>query len=44
MFSNAVDPGWVPTRMVGNGAPDDLTIGFETQENLIQYLKEQSQI
>lgn len=80
VYSNAVDPGWVPTRMGGNGAPDDLTLGFETQawlassndklalvsgkyfhhkverrvnpiadsleaqENLIQYLKEQSQI
>lgn len=30
-FSNAVDPGWVPTRMGGEGAPDDLTKGAETQ-------------
>ncbi len=30
-FSNAVDPGWVPTRMGGPGAPDDLTQGHLTQ-------------
>jgi NAD(P)-dependent dehydrogenase (short-subunit alcohol dehydrogenase family) len=30
--SNAVDPGWVPTRMGGPGAPDDLTLGHRTQE------------
>lgn len=28
---NAVDPGWVPTRMGGAGAPDDLNQGAETQ-------------
>ena len=28
---NAVDPGWVPTKMGGPGAPDDLKKGFETQ-------------
>ncbi len=31
VFSNAVDPGWVPTKMGGSGAPDDLEKGFETQ-------------
>jgi NAD(P)-dependent dehydrogenase (short-subunit alcohol dehydrogenase family) len=30
-FSNAVDPGWVPTRMGGANAPDDLTLGHLTQ-------------
>ncbi|WP_308192090.1 SDR family NAD(P)-dependent oxidoreductase [Arthrobacter sp. AK04] len=30
--SNAVDPGWVPTRMGGAGAPDDLRLGHRTQE------------
>lgn len=30
-FVNAVDPGWVPTRMGGDGAPDDLAKGAETQ-------------
>jgi NAD(P)-dependent dehydrogenase (short-subunit alcohol dehydrogenase family) len=29
--SNAVDPGWVPTRMGGPGAPDDLEQGHVTQ-------------
>lgn len=29
--SHAVDPGWVPTRMGGPGAPDDLAAGHETQ-------------
>lgn len=29
--SNAVDPGWVPTKMGGRGAPDDLEQGYETQ-------------
>ena len=32
VFSNAVDPGWVPTRMGGSGAPDDLRLGHRTQE------------
>jgi NAD(P)-dependent dehydrogenase (short-subunit alcohol dehydrogenase family) len=31
VLSNAVDPGWVPTRMGGPGAPDDLDQGAETQ-------------
>jgi NAD(P)-dependent dehydrogenase (short-subunit alcohol dehydrogenase family) len=29
--SNAVDPGWVPTRMGGSSAPDDLDEGYRTQ-------------
>ena len=29
--ANAVDPGWVPTRMGGPGAPDDLELGYATQ-------------
>ena len=29
--SNAVDPGWVPTRMGGPNAPDDLELGYLTQ-------------
>ena len=31
VYSNAVDPGWVPTKMGGSGAPDDLTKGYQTQ-------------
>ncbi|WP_341644853.1 hypothetical protein [Thauera sp. SDU_THAU2] len=32
MSSNAVNPGWVPTRMGGPSAPDDLRLGHLTQE------------
>lgn len=31
VLSNAVDPGWVPTKMGGPGAPDDLSMGHLTQ-------------
>ncbi len=31
VLSNAVDPGWVATRMGGPGAPDDLDEGYGTQ-------------
>jgi len=31
VYANAVDPGWVPTKMGGKGAPDDLRKGYETQ-------------
>lgn len=34
VYSNAVDPGWVPTKMGGQGAPDDLQKGYETQVSL----------
>ena len=34
MLSNAVDRGWVPTKMGGAGAPDDLRLGHLTQEGL----------
>jgi NAD(P)-dependent dehydrogenase (short-subunit alcohol dehydrogenase family) len=29
--SNALEPGWVPTKMGGKGAPDDLAAGAATQ-------------
>ncbi|WP_205699441.1 SDR family NAD(P)-dependent oxidoreductase [Conexibacter sp. SYSU D00693] len=32
VHTHAVDPGWVPTRMGGPGAPDDLRLGHLTQE------------
>ena len=32
VLSNAVDPGWVPTKMGGPGATDDLRLGHLTQE------------
>jgi NAD(P)-dependent dehydrogenase (short-subunit alcohol dehydrogenase family) len=31
VLSNAVEPGWVPTKMGGPGAPDDLEAGAITQ-------------
>jgi NAD(P)-dependent dehydrogenase (short-subunit alcohol dehydrogenase family) len=31
VLSNAVDPGWVPTKMGGAGATDDLDEGYLTQ-------------
>lgn len=31
VLSNAVDPGWVPTKMGGAGATDDLEMGHQTQ-------------
>lgn len=31
VYSNAVDPGWVPTKMGGAGAPDSLEKGHQTQ-------------
>jgi NAD(P)-dependent dehydrogenase (short-subunit alcohol dehydrogenase family) len=30
-LSNAVDPGWIKTRMGGAGATDELPAGAETQ-------------
>lgn len=30
-YINALHPGWVPTKMGGKGAPDDLKKGYETQ-------------
>lgn len=31
VLSNSVDPGWVPTKMGGRGAPDNLKDGSSTQ-------------
>ena len=31
VLSNAVDPGWVATKMGGPGAPDDFEQGYLTQ-------------
>ncbi|MDX3905722.1 MAG: SDR family NAD(P)-dependent oxidoreductase [Pigmentiphaga sp.] len=32
VLSNAVDPGWVPTKMGGPNAPGNLRLGHQTQE------------
>ena len=31
IYANAVNPGWVPTKMGGPGAPDSLESGYQTQ-------------
>ena len=31
VYSNALEPGWVPTKMGGASAPDDLEQGYRTQ-------------
>jgi NAD(P)-dependent dehydrogenase (short-subunit alcohol dehydrogenase family) len=31
VYANAVDPGWVPAKMGGRGAPGDLEKGYKTQ-------------
>jgi NAD(P)-dependent dehydrogenase (short-subunit alcohol dehydrogenase family) len=31
VYSNALEPGWVPTRMGGPGAPDDIDLAHRTQ-------------
>jgi NAD(P)-dependent dehydrogenase (short-subunit alcohol dehydrogenase family) len=31
VLSNALEPGWVPTRMGGAGAPDDMDLAHRTQ-------------
>jgi NAD(P)-dependent dehydrogenase (short-subunit alcohol dehydrogenase family) len=31
VYANTVNPGWVPTKMGGRGAPDSLQKGYETQ-------------
>ena len=31
VYANTIDPGWVPTKMGGRGAPDDLQKGYKAQ-------------
>jgi NAD(P)-dependent dehydrogenase (short-subunit alcohol dehydrogenase family) len=44
VYSNAVNPGWVPTKMGGKGAPDDLQKGYETQMWLAVSNDEKAQV
>ena len=44
VYSNALDPGWVPTKMGGAGAPDDLEKGFRTQTWLAVSNDEQAKV
>lgn len=44
VYSNAVTPGWVPTKMGGPGATDDLQKGYETQVWLATSDDEQAKV
>jgi len=44
VYANAVNPGWVPTRMGGPGAPDDLEKGYQTQTWLAVSNDEQAKV
>lgn len=44
VYANAVDPGWVPTKMGGRGAPDDLQKGYETQVWLAESNNEKARV
>jgi NAD(P)-dependent dehydrogenase (short-subunit alcohol dehydrogenase family) len=44
VYANAVDPGWVPTKMGGRGAPDDLHKGYATQVWLAVSNDEKAQV
>lgn len=44
VYANAVNPGWVPTKMGGRGAPDDLQKGIETQVWLAVSNEERAQV
>jgi len=44
VFSNSVDPGWVPTKMGGRGAPDNLQKGYETQVWLAESNDEKAKV
>lgn len=44
VYANAVNPGWVPTKMGGKGAPDDLQKGYETQVWLATGNDEQAKV
>ena len=44
VYSNAVDPGWVATKMGGPGAPDNLVKGFQTQAWLAASNEDQAKV
>ncbi len=43
-YANAVDPGWVPTKMGGRGAPDNLEKGYTTQVWLATSKEEKAKV
>lgn len=44
VYANAVNPGWVPTKMGGRGAPDSLEGGYESQVWLAASNDEQAMV
>lgn len=44
VLANALDPGWVPTKMGGASAPDNLEKGFQTQTWLAVSSDPQTQV
>lgn len=44
VYVNAVHPGWVPTRMGGPTAPDNLQQGYETQVWLAEGIEKGAQV
>lgn len=44
VYSNSVDPGWVPTKMGGASAPDNLQKGYETQVWLAESNDEKAKV
>jgi NAD(P)-dependent dehydrogenase (short-subunit alcohol dehydrogenase family) len=44
VLSNAIEPGWVPTKMGGPGAPDDLRLGHVTQVWLAEGVDPKAQV
>jgi NAD(P)-dependent dehydrogenase (short-subunit alcohol dehydrogenase family) len=44
VYANAVNPGWVPTKMGGQSAPDDLQKGYETQVWLASSNEEEAKV
>jgi NAD(P)-dependent dehydrogenase (short-subunit alcohol dehydrogenase family) len=44
VYANAVNPGWVPTKMGGSAAPDNLQKGYETQVWLAASNDEQAKV
>jgi NAD(P)-dependent dehydrogenase (short-subunit alcohol dehydrogenase family) len=44
VYANALNPGWVPTKMGGRGAPNNLKKGYETQVWLAGSKDEKAQV
>jgi NAD(P)-dependent dehydrogenase (short-subunit alcohol dehydrogenase family) len=44
VLSNALEPGWVPTKMGGSGAPDDLSLAHVTQVWLAEGVDPKAQV